>query len=101
MVLYCGPKGGTQTSSNDNRSELMLYRSATSAEGWTRSQLLYELAAGYSDMTQLPDGRVAIVFEAGPEKGFTRQSGNRPAGWMRLDVLVLPTEVTDYGYWFE
>lgn len=101
MVLYCGPKGGTQTSSNDNRSELMLYRSATSAEGWTRSQLLYELASGYSDMTQLPDGRVAIVFEAGPEKGFTRQSGNRPAGWMRLDVLVLPTEVTDYGYWFE
>ena len=27
--------------------------------------------------------------------------GNRPAGWMRLDVLILPKEVTDYGYWFE
>ena len=101
MVLYCGPKGGVKTTSNDNRSELMLYRSPTSAEGWTRSQQLYELAAGYSDMTLLEDGRVAIVFEAGPEKGFTRQTGNRPAGWMRLDVMVLPKEVTDYGYWFE
>lgn len=100
-VLYCGPKGGAKTTSNDNRYELMLYRSPTGAESWTRNEMLYELAAGYPDMTLLEDGRLAIVFEAGPEKGFTRKGGNRPAGWMRLDVLILPKEVTDYGYWFE
>ena len=66
----------------------------------TRSQLLYDLAAGYPDMTLLGDGRLAIVFEAGPEKGFITRS-SRPAGWMRLDVLILPREVADYGYWFE
>lgn len=101
MVFYCGPKGGVKTTSNDNRYELMLYRSPTGAQGWTRNKMLYELAAGYPDMTLLSDGRLAIVFEAGPEKGFIRQAGNRPAGWMRLDVLILPKEVTDYGYWFE
>lgn len=102
MVLYCGPKGGVRTANNDNRSDLILYRSPTGAEGWTRSKILYELAAGYSDMTLLDDGRLAIVFEAGPEKGFTLvRDEQRPEGWMRLDVLVLPKEVTDYGYWFE
>lgn len=100
MVFYCGPKGGAKSSTHDNRYELMLYRSPTGAQGWTRSQLLYDLAAGYPDMTLLGDGRLAIVFEAGPEKGFITRS-SRPAGWMRLDVLILPREVADYGYWFE
>lgn len=100
IVFYCGPKGGAKSSTNDNRYELTLFRSPTGAEGWTRNRLLYDLAAGYPDMTLLGDGRLAIVFEAGPEKGFTRKS-NRPAGWMRIDVLILPAEVADYGYWFE
>ncbi len=99
MVFYSGPKGQPKTSSHDDRVGLMLYRSATSANGWTRKQELYTLAAGYSDMTLLQDGRLAIVFEAGPEAGFTRK-GNRPAGWMRLDLIVLPAEVTDYDFWF-
>ena len=90
-----------KTTSNDNRYELMLYRSPTGAEGWTRNQMLYELAAGYPDMTLLEDGRLAIVFEAGPRRDLPAKGGNRPAGWMRLDVLILPKEVTDYGYWFE
>ena len=50
-------------------------------------------------MTVLEDGRLAIVFEAGPEKGFVKQA-NRPPGWMRLDILILPKEITDYDYWF-
>lgn len=99
-VFYCGPAGGVATSSNDNRSGLTILRSMTGGDLWTRSRMLYELASGYADMTLLPDGRLAVAFEAGPEKGFIRRS-DRPAGWMRIDVLVLPAEVTDRGYWFE
>lgn len=100
MVFYCGPKGGTATSSNDNRVGLTLFRSAVGGITWSRKQELYSLASGYSDMTTLPSGRLAIVFEAGPGQGFTKE-GNRPAGWLRLDIIVLPKEVVDYDYWFE
>ena len=50
-------------------------------------------------MTLLSDGKLAIIFEAGSEQGFIKAS-NRPAGWMRLDFLVLPADITDYDYWF-
>ena len=100
MVFYCGPKGGVRTDTNDNRSGLTLFRSAVGGSGWTRKQELYTLASGYSDMTLLQDGRLAIVFEAGPEQGFTL-SAQRPAGWMRLDLIICPKEITDYDYWFE
>ena len=99
MVFYCGPSSGPASNGHDNRYGLKLYRSAVSGVSWSRSQLLYEMASGYSDMTVLQDGSLAIIFEAGSEKGFIKQS-NRPAGWMRLDFLVLPKEVTDYDYWF-
>ncbi|MBQ7194204.1 MAG: exo-alpha-sialidase [Bacteroidales bacterium] len=100
MVFYCGPSGGTATSSHDNRVGLTLFRSAVGALTWSRRQELYSLASGYSDMTLLPDGRLAVVFEAGPEQGFIK-AATRPAGWMRLDIIVLPAEVTNYDYWFE
>jgi sialidase-1 len=51
-------------------------------------------------MTLLPNGKLAVVFEAGPGEGFTK-GGSRPAGWLRLDIIILPAEVTDYDYWFE
>ena len=50
-------------------------------------------------MTLLSDGKLAIIFEAGSEQGFIK-AANRPAGWMRLDFLVLPADITDYDYWF-
>lgn len=95
-VLFCGIQGATATQTLDERCKLTLYRSLNGAKSWTRSKLLWEKASGYCCMTELPDGRIALVFEA----GFTRVA-NRPAGWMRLDVMVLPKEVTDKGYWFE
>ncbi len=100
MVFYCGPKGGTATSSYDNRKGLTLFRSPVSGMTWSRRQELYSLASGYSDMTILPNGKLAVVFEAGPGQGFTK-GGSRPAGWLRLDIIILPAEVTDYDYWFE
>lgn len=100
MIFYCGPKGGTATSSYDNRTGLTLFRSPVSGMTWSRRQELYSLASGYSDMALLPNGKLAVVFEAGPGQGFTK-AGSRPAGWLRLDIIILPAEVTDYDYWFE
>lgn len=99
IVFYCGPAGGPASSGHDNRYGLKLFRSNVHGTTWSRNQVLYELAAGYSDMTILEDGRLAIVFEAGPEKGFIK-SANRAPGWMRLDLMILPAELTDYNYWF-
>ena len=100
MLFYCGPKGGKATSSNDNRQGLTIFRSAVAGMTWSRKQELYSLASGYSDMALLPDGRIAIIFEAGPGAGFVKSS-SRPAGWLRLDLIILPAEIADYDYWFE
>lgn len=100
MVFYCGPKGGKATTTNDNRQRLTLYRSAVGALSWSRNKELYNFASGYSDMALMPDGRLAIIFEAGPGPGFIK-GASRPAGWMRLDLFILPKEITDYDYWFE
>jgi len=99
IVFYCGPASGPASSGHDNRYALKLFRSAVGGSAWSRSQVVYDMASCYSDMTVLEDGRLAIVFEAGPEKGFVKQA-NRPPGWMRLDILILPKEITDYDYWF-
>ena len=99
IVFYCGPGSGPASNGHDNRYALKLFRSAVGGSAWSRSQVLYDMASGYSDMTVLQDGSLAIVFEAGPEKGFVKQA-NRPPGWMRLDILILPKEITDYDYWF-
>ena len=100
ILLYCGPMGGVKTNEFDNRSKLTLYRSPMNGELWTRHKTLYPNASGYSDMTFLPDGRLVIVFEAGPDVGFMRNP-NRGKGWMRIDVIILPKEVSNYDYWFE
>ncbi len=99
-VFFCGIQGGTATSGHDDRCRLAIYRSLTGASTWTQSKLLYEKAAGYACMTRLDDGRIAIVFEAGDDDGFTKRS-SRPAGWMRLDVMVLPAEIAERNTWFE
>ncbi len=99
IVFYCGPESGPAISGHDNRYNLKLYRSAVGGNAWSRNQILYENASGYSDMTILKDGKLAIIFEAGPEKGFVKIS-NRPPGWMRLDLIIIPANITDYDYWF-
>ena len=99
IVFYCGPAGGPASSGHDNRYGLKLFRSTTNGTHWSKNQVLYELASGYSDMTLLEDGSLAIVFEAGPEKGFIKSS-NRTPGWMRLDLIILPSDLTDYNFWF-
>lgn len=99
VLFYCGPKGGVKSETHDNRFELTLYRSFNGGVSWENTQLLYNLASGYSDMTILNDGRLAIVFECGPEKGFAYAT-IRPAGWVQVQLLILPKEVFQQGYWF-
>lgn len=99
VVLYCGIQGGTANNTYDNRNKLTLYRSTNSALKWGNKHLLYEKAAGYSCMTQLANGDIAILFEAGNEQGFIK-SAVRPAGWMRLDLMIVPKEVLIAGHWF-
>lgn len=101
VVFYCGPGSGPAINGHDDRYDLKLFRSTSGASMWTKSQVIFKLASGYSDMTVLKDGKLAIIFEAGPDKGFIKTGGNaRPVGWMRLDLIILPPEITSYDYWF-
>lgn len=88
-LYYSGPAGGTATTAYDDRCKLMLYASPDAGTTWDAGQLLYEKAAGYSCLTALKDGRTAVFFEAGPKQGFEK-GAVRPAGWMRLDLIILP-----------
>jgi hypothetical protein len=45
-------------------------------------------------MANLPDGRVAIVWESGDTPAFVRTREREP-GWMRIDIRVLPKGVSD------
>ena len=101
-MLFVGPKGGSASTLTDidDRCNLTIARSIDGGETWSDEQLLYRNAAGYSCIAALPDGRVCVLFESGDTYGFIRTSAARPAGWMRLDLLILPAEVFNEGFWF-
>lgn len=48
-----------------DRRDLTVRVSDDEGQSWSRSKLLHEGPAGYSDMALLPDGRVACVYEGG------------------------------------
>lgn len=99
ILFYTGPAGGPVTSSTDNRSNFMIYRSLDGGLTWNNQQLLYNKASGYSCITQLSNGDFAIVFESADTQGFTRDAV-RGYNWMRLDVIILPGKVLDKDHWF-
>lgn len=91
-IYYTGPAGITANNDHDDRGELMLYKGTTASTGittWDNGQMLYAKASGYSCLTKLKDGRMAVLFEAGPLNGFSKLT-DRPAGWCRLDLIILP-----------
>ena len=98
MLYYCGIDGIPETQDFDERARLALFRSCDGGMSWPESKVLYDEAAGYACIDQMPDGRLAIIFEAGDTPGFTRKSvegtnpPQRPAGWMRLDLLIVDPE---------
>ncbi len=100
ILFYSGPAGCKITDTTDNRANLTIYRSNNGGVTWQNKHLLYDKASGYSCITQLNNGDFAIVFETADTNGFIRIPGSRPAGWMRLDVMVLPKEIALKEYWF-
>ncbi|MBJ7879788.1 sialidase family protein [Gelidibacter salicanalis] len=101
MLFYVGPAGGLGDANHEDRQNLFIYRSLNGGETWANDYLLHDKSAGYSCITQLSDGRLAIVFEASDSNGFPKMTpGNRPPGWMRLDVIILPKEIVNKDTWF-
>lgn len=94
-LYFTGIQGIPETDEFDERARLALYTSTDGGNTWDEGMLLYEKASGYSCITDLPDGRLAIVFETADTPAFTRKSivqtvpPKRPAGWMRLDVIIV------------
>lgn len=99
VLFYTGPTGAPESETMDNRGNFTIYRSTNGGDTWTKQYLLYDKAASYSCITQLNDGRLAIVFETADTPTFIKAT-NRPAGWIRLDVLILPKEVLLKDHWF-
>ena len=100
ILYYCGIDGIPETADFDERARLALYKSEDGGDNWSESIVLYDEAAGYTCIDQLPDGRLAIIFEDGDTPGFTRKSlpgidpPQRPAGWMRLDLMIVDPQTT-------
>lgn len=95
LLYFTGIQGREETEEYDERARLALYTSKDGGYTWDAGTLLYEKASGYSCITSMPDGRLAIVFETADTPGFTRKSiknttpPQRPRGWMRLDVILI------------
>ena len=97
-LFYSGPAGGLGSDSTEDRQYFKVYRSIDGGNTWKNDYLLFNKSAGYSCITKLKDGRLAIVFETADTNGFPKMTpGNRPPGWMRLDVIILPLAFTEEG----
>lgn len=101
ILFYVGPAGGLGSATHEDRQNLFIYRSLDGGDTWENDYLLHDKSAGYSCITQLADGGLAIIFEAADSEGFPKMTpGNRPPGWMRLDMILLPKEITNKKHWF-
>ncbi len=92
-VLYSSPAGADARTGFDNRGRLTLQRSSDAGATWTEKAQLNDLAAGYSCMAKLRDGRIAIVYETSDTPSFILNAER--SRWMRLDVGILPAAVSD------
>lgn len=99
-LFFTGPIGGSYTDTMDDRCGLTIFRSLDDGVTWHNSKLLYKNASGYSCATPMSDNRLCIIFESGDSYGFIRTAAARPAGWMRIDMILLPKEVADQNFWF-
>lgn len=93
-MWYTGVTGRPEDSKNDNREKLELFMSKDAGHTWYKRMMLHEKAAAYSCISFLPDGRMAVLYEAADTPGFVRDAG--PAErvhWMRMDIMILPSDV--------
>lgn len=95
-LYFSGITGIPETPEYDERAGLTLYKSCNGGKTWDSGLPLYDKASGYSCMSLLPDGRMAIIFETADTQSFTRKSLpdtkplKRPVGWMKLDLILVP-----------
>ena len=95
-LYFSGIKGIKETPEYDERAGLTLYQSCNGGKIWDNGLPLYDKASGYSCMSLLPNGQMAIIFETADTQSFTRKSLpdikplKRPAGWMKLDLILVP-----------
>ena len=94
VLLHAAPAGADATPGHDNRGRLTLYRSTDKGVTWGEILLLHASASGYSSLARMTDGRVAVAWESGEPPTFIR-SRERPPGWMRIDVRILPADIAD------
>jgi sialidase-1 len=100
LLFFTGPAGGTTDDMHEDRQNFKFYRSPDGGKTWPHSLLLFGKAAGYSDITLLKNGDLAIIFETADTEGFPKMiPGNRPPGWMRIDVIVLSGNFLQENYW--
>lgn len=95
-LYFSGITGILETPEYDERARLTLYKSCNGGKTWDSGLPLYDKASGYSCMSLLSDGRLAIIFETADTQSFTRKSLpdmkplKRPVGWMKLDLILVP-----------
>ncbi len=100
VLFFTGPAGGERDDNHEDRQNLKIYRSLDGGKTWKDNLLLFDKAAGYSNISELKSGDIAIIFETADTNGFPKMTpGNRPPGWMRLDVLVLPKTILQAEDW--
>lgn len=89
-LFFTGPAGGNPDELHEDRQNLKIYHSSDTGKNWQKGILLYDKAAGYSDLVALPTGEIAVLFETANSEGFPKMlPGHRLPGWMRIDLLVL------------
>lgn len=89
-LWYTGITGRPEDSSYDNRADLKLFKSKDGGKTWFSNSLIYDEAAGYSCISFLPDGSMAVLYEAADTPGFVRDAIRRD--WMRMDIVIIPKE---------
>ena len=57
----------TNASSVDARRRLVLHESTDGGESWTESFVITEGPCAYSDLAQLDDSHIAVLYEAGQD----------------------------------
>lgn len=87
-MWYSGITGRPEDSTYDNRADLTLFSSKDGGLTWHNKTLIYDEASGYSCISFLPDGRMAILYEAADTPGFVRDPERKD--WMRIDIVILP-----------
>lgn len=90
-ILFSCPNG-------TSRNRLSIWSSADEGITWSAPKTVHEGPSAYSDMTRLPDGRMALLFEKGSSSAYETISLTRfNEDW--LDAPAPPAENPGAAFW--